>query len=287
MISAGERPMELETLSLVPPIFLMRNLASTAEADDIRQHAKSKGFRRSATGSDEAAALRSSDEMRIRVHESATLKDLSTRLQYALGLDSGLVREGDGWSVIRYQDTGGFYRTHQDWDIPLRARGHPRRHRLLTVQLYLSEPPASGGETWFPLAHTNMSLGDPKVPIRWPQRSSAAVLVEPKYEAHERGWVGLSCTDKLQTKYSDPLTFVQRVATLGLKVKPQQAGDALLFYHVDDDNFPSPFALHAGCATARGKEKWIGNMWVYTRMRSEGGQKEVTRKRKRKRRREL
>lgn len=269
-VMSGERRMTLETLSLVPPIYVLQNLASKAETKHIRRLAEQKGFRQSITGEADKNELRKSEEQRLKVNEDPkVLGRLNVRLRAALGLGSDLIEEGDGWSIIRYRDQGGFYKSHMDWDIPEWYRGHPDRHRLLTVQLYLSDPPSSGGETWFPLAHTNNSLGNPAKPLRWPTRQQQPPAA---FEPHDRQWLQLGCMEKLTSLESDHPNFAKRLASLGLKVRPQQPGDALLFYHVDDRNQPSPFSLHAGCATAQGKEKVIANMWISTQKKPDGWQ---------------
>ena len=163
-VSVGHRRtvaggVELETLSLQPAVFRVRNLVSAAETEELIAQAEAGNvthkLERSMVGDDPVAGRTKSD-MRTSHHawdEGGAVAEALKHRAFAL-LNLGDYRDDqiDGLQILRYQP-GQAYIQHHDWfppqPPPNAAELTPRMggsNRIATLFVYLSDV-AHGGQT--------------------------------------------------------------------------------------------------------------------------------------------
>jgi prolyl 4-hydroxylase len=242
--------MELETLSISPKVFYVRNFMSSEEADALVARATDKSnpysMRPSTVGhqswtqgdgaSSSASTRTSENAFDIDSPTARRLKDRAWKLLKLAGpYDETMA---DGFQVLRYQPRQA-YIAHMD-SFPIGASSDhnwdPSKggtNRFATLFVYLSDVDA-GGQTVFPKAD--------------PLGETEPVPEEAKQLFPKKGWE----TEMLDQCYSR------------LSVKPKK-GNAILFYSQKDGKL-DPMALHGGCPVLKGT-KWAANLWFWNQCR--------------------
>lgn len=143
-----------------------------------------------------------------------------------------ILQNSEDLQVVHYK-SGGQFKIHQD-----SSNFHPR---LFTALIYLNDPPAGSGETWFPYGGTH--------DLRVPRSVDEAVLGSLEvYESQEPP---------------------RSTSTLpGLRVAAKK-GRVVIFFNHNNDGQVNPLAVHAGLPPRKHSvdsevvpEKWIANYWV-------------------------
>jgi tetratricopeptide (TPR) repeat protein len=156
-------------------------------------------------------------------------EQLSTVLQIPLRY---ILQNSEDLQVVHYK-SGGQFKIHQD-----SSNFHPR---LFTALIYLNDPPAGSGETWFPYGGSH--------DLSVPRSVDEAVLGSLEvYESQE------------PSRSTSALP--------GLKVAAKK-GRVVIFFNHNNDGQVNPLAVHAGLPPRKHSvdsevvpEKWIANYWV-------------------------
>ena len=254
------RTLVLETLSVSPPIFRVRNLVPNEIVDALVEHASS-AFTPSTVGD---PSLRGSDGKSVRKRDDRRTSsshwlhghnDPRKTLPAARAVQRAvselirlaprhqMVRNVEPLLCVRY-DQGEFYEPHHDFfagdpssTTPAEDAFTPPQgsNRFATLVLY-AEAPDEGGETVFPFAS--------------PDADAASSLEGVAY-------AGGSGDDALACDF--PALKVRR----GLLVTPRR-GDAVLFYNQLPDGSLDGRTRHGSCPVVRGR-KMAANVWSWNR----------------------
>lgn len=246
---AAAPTIELETLSINPGIFYVRNFMSSAEADALVSRATSSNnpysIRPSTVGHQswtQGSGASSTDNTRTSENgfdlDSPTARRLKDRAWKLLRL-SGPYDETmvDGFQVLRYKQRQA-YIAHMDSFAVGTSQDHnwdPSRggtNRMATLLVYLSDVDA-GGSTVFP--HV-----DSETPSEIPKETE---------DLFEKGSWEMKLNQQCYTK---------------LAVPPKK-GNAILFYSQRGGKLNS-LALHGGCPVLNGT-KWAANLWFWNQCR--------------------
>ncbi len=226
-IAVGDRAVELETLSVSPPVFRARGLWDEAELHAVRELA-APGLEASRIGGKKMESnlkMRNSLSTfvgRLHGHErEGLLRSAATdslQLRGARLARLGLAH-AEPVQVVRYAQEGVYWH-HTDW---MRVQA-TRSIRSVTVLCYLSDG-FEGGETNFPMA--GRAAGAPL-----PTQNTASTCSS-----------GLSVEGKL----GDAILFYNINTT-----------------HSHAEGAIDRTTTHAGCPITAG-EKWVANVWLHNR----------------------
>jgi len=248
-------PVYLQTLSLSPRVFEVKNFYSEEEADAIvhtalTETAESHKMRRSSTGATgyNLNSMRTSEN--AFVTHSAAAVAVKERCFSVLGFEKYDDSFADGLQVLRY-NVSTAYTSHLDWidDYGKKEEHdfdseHLGTNRFATIFLYMSDlPDGAGGETVFPNA--------------WPTN-----LAEEDRMDHEQA---LEVVRKLDVGnvLKEGSWEEQLAAHCRSKLAVQPAHHkAILFYSQHPDGKPDQDSLHGACPVLDGT-KWGANLWVW------------------------
>lgn len=228
-ILVGGKPVELETLAVVPPIFKVHNLASSEETNALIEHAKPHFEQADVVYMDkdkgkDVNEFRTSLNYRPPHNATPLLTAMEARATQTTRMAFSHLEPVQ----VLYYKTGGFYHAHDDSgqlqfyigdQRHLQAKHYGYFDRMLTLFWYMNDVPA-GGQTNFPRA------GGP---------GGSALPPPPS----------------------------MRECTQGIMVPPV-AGQAVLWYNMYPHGQQTPYALHAACAVEQG-EKYAINVWIYNK----------------------
>lgn len=281
---------DTELISLEPRIFMLRNILSSSECDQIQEEVM-KGNRvpsttawKSDSGDKKPGEWRRSITGWIRKDRkgaSPIVQTLLSRVASAANVSVSMLQKGNPLHVTEYQP-GGFYLPHldsrhvEDLDAAPTVRdygdlldgfkvkgGYPYTARYFTALCYLSDD-FKGGNTVFPLVNRDGSKEDPllKGTMRWLQNSDS---------------------EETMSYWEEVLPPIcEGGAEEGIVVPPEKGSCVLFYNHVDSKDGSvgqaDHFSLHAGCPISDGS-KWIANVWGEANptelVRSEGAKEDV------------
>jgi len=227
--SAGEKIVELTTVSLRPTALVLSNFLSDDECAFIKQYARSRmqpsGLAMMDSSGD-SRDVRTSTQTFMERNGSPQIRALEERAHNLTRLPYDL---GENIQVVRYEE-GQKYGAHRDFFNPNDYHRQPHmlssveygaRNRLATVFWYLETVgEGNAGETFFPRA--------------------------------------LNAEGKEYTPWNGDHEDCYR----GIVVPPVQ-GNAVLFYSMVPDGRLDERSLHGGCKPKGGAEKWGANQWIW------------------------
>lgn len=246
-----EKLIELETMSIEPRVYKIRNLITDQEIDEFVQFAQTKKMDRSTVGdilknstSQNAGSL---DSDRTSHNTWDTDSSLALKVQQRVFelLRVPFQEEwAEGFQILHYTP-GQFYNSHEDWfdpDVDGTREYEPSlggANRFATLFLYLSTVEL-GGETVFPKGldvEEDMATRARAEALRNELVANGTIL-EDGLEWH----LFDTCRRKLHTK----------------PVK----GEVILFYNIDSRGVLDSKAQHGACAPLTG-DKWGSNLWIW------------------------
>ena len=215
----------VERVSVTPPIFVLKNFATTLECNDIQSSVSTMQPAQTASGIQENVSRKHSHVAWLAPDQAnGVVGRLAQAARNILLASEHANNMGvEDMQVVRY-DSGGEYVLHHD--------GHDR---ILTVLYYLN----GAGETWFPLAETDM---DSSV------RMQQGLLTRS---------VALERADKLQPGVDGVLVSAKPCSTRTKACVPVRQGDAVAFYSYRQDGSMDWNAIHAGLPASQ--VKYIAN----------------------------
>jgi hypothetical protein len=239
-----DKPIEMETLSESPRVFLIDNFLTEEEITYLVEHAQGR-LERSHVGIGK--------ETFHNQRTSKTAWDTGSKISMGIqhrGYD--LVRmpwdksTTDAVQVIRYEK-GQMYLLHTDYFkvgyANLDSSQPGGTNRIVTIFMYLSDVDAGGG-TLFPHSKHHGEVQDDRVILNPPANLEKEIHEENKKMA--------------QCNLAD-----------ALQVHPKR-GRAILFYNQLPDGTLDIKAEHGGCPVAEG-HKWAANVWIWNRKRPRFG----------------
>jgi len=250
------KPIQLETLSLSPKVFLVHNLFSNEEADALVESALTiKGeenrLKRSSTGVGYNIDRKRTSENAFD-SQSDVAKTLQKRIVDLLAFPVYKNSWLDGFQILRYNLTTAynFHTDAFDWTSGEDREGHnydtisgKGSNRYATLLLYLSDVP-SGGETVFPKGR----------PYGLPENETLISEEEGLFRLRSQGL----------TKLFEEGSWEENMlvaCNYRLAVKPEK-GKAVLFYSQDPFGHLDENSLHGGCPVLEGT-KWAANLWLW------------------------
>ena len=239
------QPIEIETLSESPRVFLLDNFLTDSEVDYLVQHAQGR-LERSHVG----IGKETFHNQRTSKTAWDTGSTISLNIQRR-GYD--LVRmpwdksTTDAVQVIRYEK-GQMYLLHTDYFKVGYENLDPSKpegtNRIVTIFMYLSDVKAGGG-TLFPHSKVHGIVPDDREDVQHPSD-----LIQTEIHHANEKMAQCNLVDSLQ-------------------VHPKK-GRAILFYNQLPDGTTDIQAEHGGCPVAEG-HKWAANVWIWNRKRPRFG----------------
>lgn len=258
-----------------PPVFVFDALLSGAECASLkalaapklqRSYVVGEGGTEGRGGGEETVntkTTRDSSTAWLEWDCATLLEELRARVCALLGLTRAAFNvRAERLQVVRYDGNAGQqFGLHHDSPTSI-------NRRLLTVLLYLGGDPnaaapsngesngesieereaftdLAGGATCFPALGESSSRSSSRGMSRR-TRKVAATAVMRSLERNK--W---KCANNGTNNGTGAL----------LLIEPRR-GSAALFYNLDADGLADPRAIHAGLAPARGRTKWIANVWL-------------------------
>ena len=228
--------LDLETVSLSPKVFVIRNFLSSHEADCLIDLARSEiedsVLLDGSGGSIKKSKVRLSKNTWISRDRNAITDTIYRRAADLFQISEQKVRDfvcAEQMQVVNYQ-VGGKFDYHYDWFINHKdeASKESGESRFLTLLLYLNDKADkyAGGETGF--YHGEIT---------------------DQHDAHNLVSDGIISAISDGKKQS------------GFKVHPGKGG-AVLFYNLLEDGNGDVRSQHSGMPVKFG-EKWVANLWVW------------------------
>lgn len=244
---------ELETLSIEPRVFRVRNFITNDEVEATIAYALSTAMEASTVG--EIIKGKTGQNLGTVAYDRTSTNTWDTESPRARELQERAFKllrmpydedYSDGFQVLRYKP-GQFYNSHVDY-FNLKEEGSRQTYdvssgganRVATLFLYLSTVEI-GGETVFPNAVLD-SVED---------MSTRARGEELRRQLVENGTIK---EGSLEWNLFD-------TCRRKLNVKPVK-GELILFYNVDSRGVLDSKSLHGACPPLSG-EKWGANLWVW------------------------
>ena len=231
--------LEIETVSVSPKVFVIRNFLSSCEADNLislaRGRMKDSVLVDGSGGSMKNSKVRTSKNTWISRNENFITDTIYRRAADLLQISDEKVRDfgnAEPMQVVNYQ-VGGKFDYHYDWFINHKGgQGNNNNEngesRFLTLLLYLSDKidEDAGGDTGF--YHGKIT-----------QEHDANNLVRD-------GVVTAMSSNGIEP---------------GMKLHPGKGG-AVLFYNLLEDGNGDVKSQHSGMPVMKG-EKWLANLWIW------------------------
>lgn len=246
----------LESISKKPRLFLIYNLFSEEEADDLVNNALSleghNALHRSTTGDGNFGADRERTSDNAWDLKSPAALAVSERMFGVLRMQHD-EKKVDGLQIVRYKEKQA-YRQHHDYFVRDASGTNydpstGGTNRYATIFLYLSHV-EEGGQTMFP--HAQVLPDD----ILNELEQDTIDLCNSHKKAEE-------VIPKIET-FFEPNSWEQQMSRQCyqvLSVKPKKAA-AVLFYNVKTNWKTDSMTLHGGCPVLNGT-KWGANAWIW------------------------
>jgi prolyl 4-hydroxylase len=273
-----DKPVELETMSLMPKVFKIRNLISEAEANTFIETAL--GFtsgdlrlqRSTTTGGTTSKVVTARTSSNTFDTGSNNAIILQKRIYETLGIHTFDTDTFDGFQIVHYNISQA-YTHHFDFLDNSKRRetdGSYFPHNYLPDDDYLGMEGTNRAATVF------MYLVDVE------EGGETAFLASPSYEYLNSANVSFVSKEKalLQTREYLNASNLGHVIKPGsweealvsdckhrFSVKPKKL-EAILFYSQAADGSLDPFSIHSGCPVLRG-EKWAANLWIWNGKRGQ------------------
>lgn len=248
-------PIEMETLSLSPRVYMIHNFMDYVEADTITREAleikdDEHRLKRSSTGTAGRTVSSSRTSENAFITDSPTAMNLKKRIFSLLGIPEFENTMADGIQVLRYNISKA-YIAHLDYlDPPSEGGSHDfdsgglGSNRFATVILYFNDV-EEGGETVFVKSQpTPDGLGTEQKALDYYRNG-------PGKEAFEASGI-------VPNSWEENLNAQCKVR---LAVKPVK-GAAALFYSQLPNGKVDNMSTHGACPVLRG-QKWAANLWVW------------------------
>lgn len=267
-----EVPVQVELLADHPKVYMLHNVLSDSECEEIINQARESPLRTSSqagtsgnnTKTDNTREWRRSTTAWLRKdegHASNVVKKLVSRVAAAANVSTASLQRGNPLHVTEYEPDG-FYMPHTDSkhleDLPETATrkeykgldgfvvegGYPYSVRYFTGLCYLSDD-FEGGQTIFPEYDDNKE--------DQPTKRRVIAMQNANSEQTVGNW------ERLLPALCDG------TAEDGMSIPPKR-GSCVLFYNhfIGEDGLVGQLdrrTIHAGC-TVRGGRKWIANVWA-------------------------
>lgn len=244
-----DKLIELETVSLEPRVFRIRNFLTDDEVNGMVEFARVSKMDQSTVG--EIIKGKVGQNLGSVAHDRTSTNTWDTDSPLARSLQQrafDLLRmeyhqdHSDGFQILHYEP-GQFYNSHVDW-FEIKEDGkhdvsEGGANRVATMFLYLSTVEL-GGETVFPLGD------DQEEDLSTRERGENLRNELVKNETFKEGGLEWHLFDTCRQKMS---------------VKPVK-GEMILFYNVDSRGVLDRKAIHGACPPLS-EDKWGANLWVW------------------------
>lgn len=242
-------PVEMETISLFPRAFRLKNLFTKEEAEAVIAYNTPK-LQRSKVGAPSSSLTEEEREKDIKItnirtsynsfdSHSPAAEAIIQRCYQLLRIPYNNVT-ADGLQLVRYAEKQAYdihtdyfpiaYKPPNNFDPSPLAGGS---NRFATIFMYLTNV-EQGGETVFPHGERLPS-----------QDEGNTTLMDPSEVFSEDSWEHA----------------MVKICRTSLATKPIQ-GEAVLFYSQTPAGTLDPYSEHGGCPVLKG-DKWGANLWVW------------------------